>query len=382
MLDFLNANPILIMFAIAVIGYAFGRIRIKGLDLGTAAILLVALVFGYFSLAIPPIVQDLGLALFVTAVGFIAGPTFFRNFKSKAVAYVALGAIIVLAGVLTCSVIILLSGIDTDFAVGVLAGALTTTPGLGVAKEAATDPTMATIGYGVAYPFGVIGVVLFVQLMPKIFKTDMKKERAQFVAANEAPKVEKKKKVLSMDPLGFFSFALAVILGYLLGKIEIPLPGGVTFALGTSGGPLIAGLVFGHFGSALRVDLKIKKETLVSLRELGLALFLMGAGTKAGAGFEDVLAEQGAMLFVNGLLYGAIMTIIPMIVGSFFALKVFKLSMFNSLGTVCGGMTSTPALGALIQTTGTDDVTTAYAAAYPIAIAVIVISFQLVFLIF
>lgn len=378
MLDFLIDNPILVMFLIAVLGYALGRIRIKGMDLGTAGILLVALVFGHFGLEVPAIIQNIGLVFFVTSVGFIAGPTFFRNFKGKAIAYVAMGVIMVLLGVLTCVSIILISGIQTELAVGLMSGAMTTTPGLAVGLEATGNSPLVSIGYGIAYPFGVVGLVLFVQLMPRIFKTDMKKEREQFAKANEASKVEKKKKLFNVDVLGFFGFALAIVLGYLLGKIEIPFPGGVKFSLGTSGGPLIAGLLFGHFGSILRVDFKIKKETLVTVREIGLAFFLMGAGTKAGAGFVEVLQEQGAMLFV----YGAIMTLIPMIVGAFFALKVFKLSMFNSLGTICGGRTSTPALGALIQTTGTDDVTIAYAASYPIAIAVIVITFQLVCLIF
>jgi len=377
MLDLLAGSTILVVFTIAIIGYALGRISIKGMSLGTAGVLLIALVFGHFGLSVPSAVQDLGLALFVTAIGFIAGPTFFRNFKSNAIAYVALGVIIILAGVLSCAGLILITHMPTDLAVGLLAGALTTTPGLAVALEA-TGTEMASIGYGLAYPFGVIGVVLFVQLVPRIFHTDMKKERELFLN-NVMPKVEeKKKKKLSMDPLGFFGFALAVVLGVLLGKITIPFPGGVSFSLGNSGGPLIVGLIFGHFGTVARVDLSLKKETLVPLRELGLVLFLVGAGTKAGAGFVEVLQEQGFMLFV----YGAIMTIIPMILGLFMARKLFKLSMFNSLGSICGGMTSTPALGSLIQTAETDDVATSYAATYPIAIAAIVITFQLLCIIF
>jgi len=73
---------------------------------------------------------------------------------------------------------------------------------------------------------------------------------------------------------------------------------------------------------------------------------------------------------------------VPMAVGLLFARKVFKLSMINSLGSICGGMTSTPALGSLIKVAETDDVATAYAATYPIAIAIIVITFQIVCIIF
>jgi putative transport protein len=376
MIQFLINNPILSIFLIALIGYAFGRISIKGISLGTAAVLLIALVFGHFGIIIPSIVQNIGLVFFVTSVGFIAGPMFFKNFKSHAISYVILGLIVVMVGILICIVIILLTPLGSDLAIGLLAGALTTTPGLGVALEA-TGSDYVSIGYGIAYPFGVIGVVLFVQFIPRIFRTNMAKEREQYKQMEKKTVVTKKKRI-TFDPIGLFVFAFAAVLGILLGTIKIPLPGGITFSLGNAGGPLITGLIFGHFRSIARIDLSIKKETLVPLRELGLVLFLIGAGTAAGEGFVDVLKVHGVMLFV----YGAIMTIIPMSIGLLFALKVFKLSMFNSLGSICGGMTSTPALGTLIKTTGTDDVATAYAATYPIALALIVILFQLVSIIF
>jgi putative transport protein len=376
MIQFLINNPILSIFLIALIGYAFGRISIKGISLGTAAVLLIALVFGHFGITIPSIVQNIGLVFFVTSVGFIAGPMFFKNFKSHAISYVILGLIVVTVGILICIVIILLTPLGSDLAIGLLAGALTTTPGLGVALEA-TGSDYVSIGYGIAYPFGVIGVVLFVQFIPRIFRTNMAKEREQYKQMEKKTVVTKKKRI-TFDPIGLFVFAFAAVLGILLGTIKIPLPGGITFSLGNAGGPLITGLIFGHFRSIARIDLSIKKETLVPLRELGLVLFLIGAGTAAGEGFVDVLKVHGVMLFV----YGAIMTIIPMSIGLLFALKVFKLSMFNSLGSICGGMTSTPALGTLIKTTGTDDVATAYAATYPIALALIVILFQLVSIIF
>lgn len=78
------SNTLMMVFLIAVIGYLVGSIRIKGLELGTAGILLVALVFGHFGVEIPSLVRELGLICFVTSVGFIAGPKFFRNFKVNA----------------------------------------------------------------------------------------------------------------------------------------------------------------------------------------------------------------------------------------------------------------------------------------------------------
>lgn len=370
-------NTLMIVFLVAVIGYLVGSIKIRGVELGTAGVLLVALVFGHFGFEVPDLVRELGLICFVTSVGFIAGPKFFRNFKINAKSYILLGVIIIAAGALTTVGIIELAGVPSDISVGMMSGALTSTPGLAAAIDA-TGSANASVGYGIAYPFGVVGVVLFVQLVPKFLKTDMAAERARFEAAQNVGDEEfhktKKEELFYADSMGFFPFALAIVLGIILAKIVIPLPGGAEFSLGTSGGPLIAGLILGHFGKIGRLSMKVEKHVLECLREFGLALFLIGAGVEAGAGFVEILQEEGLVLFI----YGALITLIPMFVGYFFAAKVLKLSLFNSLGSICGGMTSTPALGTLIRVTETDDVASAYAATYPVALVFVVLGCQFI----
>ena len=370
-------NTLMIVFLVAVIGYLVGSIKIRGVELGTAGVLLVALVFGHFGFEVPDLVRELGLVCFVTSVGFIAGPKFFRNFKINARSYILLGAIIIIIGALTTIGIIEIAGVPSDVSVGMMAGALTSTPGLAAAIDA-TGSANASVGYGIAYPFGVVGVVLFVQLVPKFLKTDMAAERARFEAAQNVGDEEfhktKKEELFYADSMGFFPFALAIVLGIILAKIVIPLPGGAEFSLGTSGGPLIAGLILGHFGKIGRLSMKVEKHVLECLREFGLALFLIGAGVEAGAGFVEILREEGLVLFI----YGALITLIPMFVGYFFAAKVLKLSLFNSLGSICGGMTSTPALGTLIRVTETDDVASAYAATYPVALVFVVLGCQFI----
>ena len=121
-----------------------------------------------------------------------------------------------------------------------------------------------------------------------------------------------------------------------------------------------------------------KKSVMECMREFGLILFLIGAGCEGGAGFVDTLIEQGPILFV----YGMIMTLVPMIVGYLFAKKVLKLPILNNMGALCGGMTSTPALGSLIQVAGTDDVASAYASTYPIALVTVVLVEQMIVLLF
>lgn len=363
-----------LVFLIAVTGYLIGSVRIKGIELGTAGVLLTALIFGHFGAEVPSLVSSLGIALFVASVGFIAGPKFFRNLKINATSYVLIGAIVVLSGTAACAVIMLMTGMPSALATGLFAGALTSTPGLAAATEAAgsADAQMVAVGYGVAYPFGVIGVVLFVQIMPKILKVDMTKERKQYEAANSAKVKTYARELISCDRMGIMAFSAAVVLGVLLGRLSIPLPGGASFSLGTAGGPLITGLVFGHFAHIGKISLQVKPHVLEVFREFGLVLFLIAAGTNGGQGFAAVLTEHGAMLFV----YGAIITLLPLLAGYYFAAKVLKMNLFNNLGAICGGITSTPALGTLISVTGTSDIATAYAAAYPIALVLVVLAAQ------
>ena len=370
-------SSFLAIFVIAAIGYLIGGIKIRGVELGTAGVLLAALVFGHFGVEIPSVVRNFGLATFVASVGFIAGPKFFRDFRKNAKNYILLGFLIILSGALCCVLTVKIGGIRPELAVGLLTGALTSTPGLAAAQEAAGEMSaLATTGYAIAYPFGVVGVVLFVQLIPKMLKIDVDVERKKFAQANSAEIEPYSGKLVNIDGAGFFAFTLALTLGILLGNVRVPLPGGAEFSLGTTGGPLIVGLLFGHYAHIGPVDISISHSMLKVLRELGLMLFLVGAGVQGGAGFVETLRSEGGMLFV----YGAVMTLIPMLVGYVVAAKLLKLSLFNNLGSITGGMTSTPALGTLIDVAGTDDVASAYAATYPIALVSVVLSSQFIVL--
>ena len=164
-------SNLMIVALTMTIGYLLGRVKVKGLSLGTSGILLAALVLGHFGFVVSPDIKNIGLACFVTAVGIIAGPTFFENFKKGALQYIFLGFLTIGIGAAVCVAVIRISGLPTPLALGLLNGALTSTPGLAAALEATGDP-IASVGYGIAYPFGVLGVVLFVQVLPTLLKTD------------------------------------------------------------------------------------------------------------------------------------------------------------------------------------------------------------------
>lgn len=399
------------IFFIAAIGYLLGRITIKGVSLGTAGVFLIAIAFGCVctikGIADVPvfkafyiegssstlykyygkIVQNVGLVLFVASVGFIAGPNFFKNLKKNAKSYVLLGLLIILTGALLSVAFAAILGEEysgKEFSVGILSGSLTTTPGYSAALEACADEagkSMVTLGHAIAYPFGVVGVVLFVQLIPKITKADMAKER-ELLHIGATEKKEKKAGLFTADPFGLMPFALAVVCGLLFGAIKIPLTSkgydGTCFSLGTTGGVLIMCLIFGHFGHMGKLSLEIPEKTAKVFREFGLMLFLIGAGVAGGAQLVTKIAEYGGMIILYGFLGGIIMTILPMIVGFFFAKYVLKISLLNNLGSITGGMTSTPALGTLISTAGTDDVASAYASTYPIALVAVVLCSQFI----
>ena len=403
----------LVLFAVLLFGYLIGRITIKGVSLGDAGVFIIALLFGaiffnmnetgelLFAASSKPydfspgltIVEALGLILFVTSVGYIAGPKFFGNFKKNFKSYVLLGIVIILVGGLSAVGCILAgdvigygSSIETRegfvaMIVGLLSGSLTSTPAFSAAKATVAEQYtgLVSVGHGIAYIFGVVGVVLFVQIIPKLTKANMDEERAKLVIKEEKKEEKKQVKLFEIDHMGIAGFALAAILGTIVGQIKIPLSSeglsGTCFSLTTTGGCLLMSLILGHFGRLGRISIMPKQSTLKLFRELGLVLFLVGAGIPGGAEF---VANFDPMYFV----YGVVMTIFPLVAGYLFAKYVLKLSLLNNLGSITGGMTSTPALGTLISTAGTEDVAAAYAATYPIALIAVVLVSQLIVIMF
>ena len=383
---------IFMIFLIMTIGYLLGSISVKGISLGTAGVLLAAILYGILASKVPSFmigekeielfsdalktrfsfVSSLGTAMFVTSVGLIAGPKFFRSLNRSFLKYILMGVVIIGVGaIITFGLTLVDKNLQPEMAVGLMTGALTSTPGLSAAKEVAADGgDLVTTGYGIAYLFGVLGVVFFVQLMPRILRVNIEEEVKRFVAADTVKLGAQKENLRQVEPFGFFPFALAVALGCIIGAIKIP---GINFSLGNSGGCLLAGLIIGHFGHAGSIDFTVSKQTLNFVRELGLSLFLIGAGVPGGVNF---VANIRASYF----FYGVLITLIPMIVGYLISKYVFKVDLFNALGSITGGMTSTPALGALIQTAGTDDVAASYAATYPVALVCVVLAAKIIIL--
>ena len=252
------------ILVIAAVGYLLGKVTVKGVNLGTAGVFLIALLFGclfygplsdqltvgdanYTTNALK-VVENLGLLLFVTSVGFIAGPKFFGNLKKNFKTYILLGLVIIVSGALICAGCIVIAKMTMDIPneeltaimTGLFSGALTSTPAFSAAKEAVGNDyaSFVAVGNGIAYIFGVIGVVLFVQLVPKFMKADMAVERAKLTGgdgnAEDPVEAKSEKKLVNIDSFGIAPFALAAIFGLLIGSVKFG-----SFSLTTTGGYLL-----------------------------------------------------------------------------------------------------------------------------------------------
>lgn len=161
------------------------KLKIKSFSLGVTWILFMGIVLSHFGLHLEPHVEsfakDFGLILFVYSIGLQVGPSFFSSFGKGGLRLNLLAASIVLLGVLTAFAIHWITGTDMATMVGVLSGAVTNTPGLGAAQQAwydmfgSANPDIAT-GYAVAYPLGVVGILVSIMLIRVFFRINLRKE--------------------------------------------------------------------------------------------------------------------------------------------------------------------------------------------------------------
>lgn len=175
MLESLLQSSYFALFLIVALGFILGRINFKGISLDVSAVIFIALLFGHFGVVIPKELGNFGLVLFIFTIGIQAGPGFFDSFRSKGKVLILLTFLIIGSACMTAILFKYVIGIEVPGVVGLIAGALTSTPGLAAAIDS-TGSSYASIAYGIAYPFGVIGVILFVKLLPKILNVNLKEE--------------------------------------------------------------------------------------------------------------------------------------------------------------------------------------------------------------
>lgn len=524
-------NPLFLLLAVILSGHLLGKVRILSFSLGSSGIVFTGLLAGFAGFTLPGVLQSLGLILFIYSVGQQAGPGFVHSMKRGGLS-LSLGAVAMIAvGLLTALGCKAWFGFSKEITAGLFAGALTSTPGLAVAVEMAHD-SAAPAAYGVAYTFGVVGVVLVVKLLPRIMRTDIRQEEEKLeaelnalhpqvdfahfrvtnpnlctgplaetlpermaevtitrvlreggcapelataetvlgmgdtiraVGTHEAlhtaeviigPMVEadltfnsvlvKKeillsraavagktlralnlghvygvqvsritrngfdcpaganvrlrqgdvlhvvgtpealenvKKLMGDDVRALFATSVMVLLaglfcGLAFGAVPLYFPGLGIFTLGSTGGVLLAGLVFGAVRQVGPMITELPSTSNALIRDLGLGLFLAVVGTAAGGSFLPTLQEYGLPLF----LAGALMTLTPMVAGVPLCARVLRIPFLRMLGVLTGGMTSTPGLAAAASLSETPYAATAYASVYPVALVGMIMSAKVIML--
>ena len=187
-IELLVEHPLLLLFVVATAGYCLGELRWRGTGFGIAAVLFVGLAFGALDerLTLPRELVSLGLILFVYSVGLASGPGFFASFSRSGLRdNLMVAGVLALAALIVAAEVLLL-GIRPTVAAGLYTGALTNTPALaqvlsyvahtGGATQLATEPV---VGYSVAYPLGVIGPILAILLMQRVWRVDYRQDAEQ-----------------------------------------------------------------------------------------------------------------------------------------------------------------------------------------------------------
>ena len=381
------AHILIIISIVIALGRILGKTKICGISFGATWVLFIGILFGHYGLTIDHelihFLKEFGLVLFVYSIGLQVGPGFFSSFRSGGLALNGLALFVIATGVLVTIGIYFLSGIPATTITGIMSGAVTNTPGLGAAQQAYFDTTGNTAtdmaqGYAVAYPLGVIGCILsFVLIRMMLY-------RISGVHSNIAShnKVETKGSVQNNpDQPNLIPIFIGIALGCILGSIPISFPGiPQPVKLGLAGGPLIVSILISRFGPKFHIITYTTPSANLMIREIGISLFLACVGLEAGEGFIDTLVHGDGMKWI---LYGALITAVPVLTGGFIGKYVLKLDYNTLTGVLSGACTNPPALAyASEQDRDSDKTGVSYATVYPLSMFLRVLAAQLMVLFF
>ncbi len=382
------ANSLLIISLVIAVGLTLSKIKMGRVNLGVTWILFAGIAVGQLGLSIDAttahFVKEFGLILFIYSIGIEVGPKFFAAFKSGGLLLNGLAAGIVLLGCLTAFVMQRLTGTEPAAMIGVLYGAVTNTPGLGAAQQAYSDlgagssPLFAQ-GYAVAYPLGVIGIILSITLLRSLFRINLERENELYQrnAARNGIELQReldaKQGPKTHQPNLFFIF-IGIMLGVVLGVLPIHIPGmSVPVRIGLAGGPLIVSILLTYFGPRLHINTYTTESANLMLRQVGISLFMAVVGIGAGQGFLQTIADGGYMW----VLYGVVITMVPCLVIGAIARWLCKLSYFTIAGMISGACTDPPALAYSNDICGGSQASIAYTTVYPLSMFLRVLAAQI-----
>ena len=358
---------------------------------------------------------NVSLIIFVAAVGLLAAKDIGFVVKKYGVRFIVLGLLITFVGAgATYAATGFIHGSNAYEVAGVYTGALTSSPGLGGALETArrqssdyaekydqmsyeektaaltviddsggltveNTPTLSKklkrayiqnavagvgIGHAIGYPIGVIVVIFAMNFYPKIFRIDLEHEKRMYRREMLEARRNISCRDLPVSSFSLISFIITCLVGYLVGSIEVYMGPLGYFSLSSTGGVLIVALILGYIGKIGPLSFRMDTVVLSFLREFRLAFFLAIVGLKYGFNTFDALMGSGLALALTSLFVGALAMFAGFAVGRY----AFKLNWMILSGALCGGMTSTPGLGAAIDATESDEPASGYGATYPFAL--------------
>lgn len=202
-------SAVFILALVSAVGLGLARVRVRGVGLGSAGVLFAGIAFGRAGIHIDHelahFVKELGLILFVFTIGMQIGPGFLAAIRRHGLVLNTLAATVVALGAVMTPGIAWLVGIPPAVAVGLFSGATTNTPSLGAAQEvlaaAGVDPGAAGMGYALGYPLGVLGTIVVLMLLQRLFATDVARELATFDALHGArPEPLERRSVVVRNP--------------------------------------------------------------------------------------------------------------------------------------------------------------------------------------
>lgn len=387
-----GTSATLIILSLTIcLGLLLGKIKIKGFSLGITNVLFVGIAISALGIVVDHkligLMKDLGLVLFIFTVGLQVGPSFFASFRKGGLQLNLLAVAIVALGVIATVMISMVSGESLDVMAGVYSGAISSTPGMSAAQQAASGSGIGSVdtianSYAVTYPIGVVGPIVCCILIRSICNVQLEQEpinMEESITDEPLNMVGNQENTVGKSLMVVF---VGMCLGVEVGSIAIPVGLSVPMKLGLAGGPLIVAILLGHFGTKKGlIDHNVTSGAPMSmLRELGISLFLASVGLSAGGSFVQTICDGGYMW----VIYGLIITMLPVLTVGLFARRHLKINFYTLMGLAGGASTDTPALAyanSVANNPANSMPASSYATVYPLTVFMRIFTAQMMVMI-
>ncbi|CDG34284.1 MULTISPECIES: aspartate-alanine antiporter-like transporter [Acetobacteraceae] len=377
-------NPELAFFLSVGFGFLIGRIRIGVFQLGgVAGSLLMAVLISQFGVHVGSSLRTVLFILFIYAVGYRSGPNFFRSLGRQSLREVALAVIMAISAFGTVIGVARLFHLDKGIAAGLAAGGLTQSAIIGTASSALEKLGLplaqvqqmqadVAVGYAVTYIFGSIGTIIFcATILPLCMRRNLRDDALKAESLPEdatedtLPAVQNGTVQRTAVPVttDLVYNMLGMALGLLFGLVVVHL-GGVPITLGSGGGALLSGLLFGWWHGRHPGYGAMPSSVCLLWGSFGLAGFVAVTGLQTGGQVVAIITRQGGTI----LLLGMIVTIVPLVITALvgrFLLGYRNVALFA--GALAGTRSSNPAFGEVLAKAGHGSPTVPFAITYAVA---------------